>query len=210
MPGIMDFIAGLITSKDGRRMLFGDEDKYSQQTLLTPEEEQYKQDVYGGGGIQGNPLYQSGSDFLQRLMSGDPELMKQFEQPFMDNFNQNIVPGIAERFGGMGTGSGARSSSGLNNSLAQAGRGLQTDLAALRGGLQMQGAQQGLQYAQQPESNKMNLMNTRSFENTFQPGNNGLVGQGLKGFAEGTGAGATGGPAAGILKMLQSFMGGGK
>lgn len=103
-----------------------------------------------GGGLQQNPTYQGGNNFLQQLLSGGPEAYKQFEAPLMQNFEQNIAPGIAERYAGLGTGGGASSSSALQNSLAQAGRNLQTDIGALRGNLQMQALPQALNYAQSP------------------------------------------------------------
>ena len=57
--------------------------------------------------IENSPLYGSGSNYLQQLLSNDPQAFQAFEAPYMQNFQQNIVPGIAERFAGAGTGSGA-------------------------------------------------------------------------------------------------------
>jgi hypothetical protein len=108
-----------------------------------------------GGGLENNPLFGGASNFIQSLYSNDPNAFKNFEAPYMQNFEQNIIPGIAERFAGAGTGGGAMSSSGLNQSLAQAGRNLQTDLAGLRSGLQMQGLPQALNFAQQPTQNRL-------------------------------------------------------
>lgn len=170
--------------------LFGNKDKMKQQSLMNPQQEEGLNQFFQNP-INKNPLYQSGNNFIQRLLSGDPELMKQFEQPYLNNFNENIAPGIAERFAGMGTGGGASSSSGLQNSLAQAGRGLQSDLAAMRGNMQLQGLNQGLQYAQQPLNNLLAGAGLKTFENTYQPGNQGLLGgvfQGLSsGFSQGFG-----------------------
>jgi hypothetical protein len=98
-----------------------------------------------------NPLFQQGSNYLQQLLSGSPESSAAFEAPAMRQFNEQIIPGIAERFSGLGA--GAQSSSAFQQALGQAGAGLSENLQALRSGLQMQGAQQGLQYAQQPISN---------------------------------------------------------
>lgn len=164
--------------------LFGNKDKMKKQSLFTPQQSQALEQFYQNP-IEQSPLYGQGSDFLRRLLSSDPELMKQFEQPYLNNFNEVIVPGIAERFAGMGTGGGASSSSGLQNSLAQAGRGLQSDLAAMRGQMQLQGVNQGLQYAQQPYSNILASLQQRAFENTYQPGNQGLLGGALQGLAGG-------------------------
>jgi hypothetical protein len=117
------------------------------------------QNILNGGGLQNNSLFGTGSSYLQNLLSNAPGAFSAFEAPFLQNFEQNIAPGIAERFAGSGTGAGALSSSGFQNSLAQAGRNLQTDLAGLRSGLQMQALPQALQYAQQPISNIYNAAN---------------------------------------------------
>src|SRR6478736_7267401 len=92
-----------------------------------------------GGGLEQNQGYQGGLSFLQKLFSNDPAQMEQFQKPYMENFQQNIVPDIANRFAGMGTGASGLNSSGFQQTLAQAGRGLQSDLAAMRGQQQLQG-----------------------------------------------------------------------
>ena len=101
--------------------------------------------------IQQSPLFQQGSSFLQNLLSGSPEASAAFEAPYMRQFQEQVIPGLAERFAGMGA--GAQSSSAFNQALGAAGAGLQEQLAALRGNLGLQAAGQGLQYAQQPISN---------------------------------------------------------
>jgi hypothetical protein len=172
--------------------LFGRKDQMKQQPLLNLQQQQALSQFLQQG-IDKNPLYGAGSNYLQNLLSGSPESFQNFEAPYLQNFQQNIVPGIAERFaGGLGyggTGAGALSSSALNNSLAQAGRSLQGDLAGLRSGLQMQALPQALGYAQQPYSNQLGGLGVRSFENTYQPGNIGFLGQGLQGALGGLGGG---------------------
>jgi hypothetical protein len=105
--------------------------------------------------IQQNPLYQQGSNYLQQLLSGSPESTQAFEAPAMRQFNEQIIPGLAERFSAMGA--GAQSSSAFQQALGQAGAGLSERLQALRSGLQMQGVNQALGYAQQPISNYSGL-----------------------------------------------------
>ena len=134
-------------------------------------------------GIQSNPLYGAGSSYLQNLLSNNPQQQQAFEQPYLERFQQQIAPQIAERYAGAGTGSGALNSSSFQNSLAQAGRGLSTDLASLRGGMQMQGLGQALGYAQQPFANQLGGINTRTFENAYFPQSGGLVQELMKSFA---------------------------
>jgi|GEM_PF-6905724 hypothetical protein len=150
--------------------LFGTESEmnpYNQDSLSSLQE------LLQGGGLQGNDLYGSGQSYLQNLLNGSPQAFQNFEAPYLQNFQQNIAPGIAERFAGAGTGGGAMSSSGLNQALAQAGRSLQTDLAGLRSGLQMQALPQALNYAQQPIQNRLNAASQipgQYYERPGQPG----------------------------------------
>jgi|SRR6185437_20809 len=170
--------------------LFGNESKmkgFNQDSLQTLLQ------MLQGGGLEGNSLYGGGSNFLQQLFGNDPQFWQNFEQPYLNNFNERIAPGIAERFAGMGTGGGALSSSGLQNSLAQAGRGLQSDLAAMRGNMQMQGLPQALQYAQQPVSNMMTAAGMVPQQYYERPGQGGLVQGGLNSLMQGFGRSFGGG-----------------
>jgi hypothetical protein len=170
------------------KFIFGQQDRTSQLSNFNPQQNQAFQN-YWNNPIQGNPNYQQGSDYLQRLLSNDPQMMQQMQAPYLQNFEQNIVPGIAERFAGMGTGAGATNSSALYNSLGQAGTNLQTQLAGLHSQNQLQGLGQSLNYAQQPYSNAMAGFGVRPFENVYQPGNTGFIGQAGQGFAQGVGMG---------------------
>lgn len=152
--------------------LFGGGDKQPQirnQSVLTKAQERGLSDYFRKG-IDKSPLYQQGSSYLQNLLSGNPQAYQAFEAPYLQNFNEVIAPGIAERFAGMGTGAGGLSSSALANSLAQAGRSLQTDLAGLRSGLQMQSLPQALGFAQQPYSNTLAGLGVQGFQNYERPG----------------------------------------
>lgn len=88
---------------------------------------------------------ESGLNYINQILSNDPEAMRAFEAPYMRQFQQDIVPAISERFAGMGTG-GTLSSSGLDQSLGQAGRELSENLASLRANLKQNalGSLQGL------------------------------------------------------------------
>ena len=146
---------------------------------------------------------EKGGDFLSNLLNGSPEFMQQFQQPYIDQFNQQIAPGIAERFAGMGTGSGASSSSGLYNSLAQAGRQLQGDLAAQRGQMQLQGLNQVLPFASQPYQQRLAAAQAVPGQYYEQPGQAGA----LQGFAQGAGQALpgllTGNPFSGLSGLFK-------
>lgn len=111
-------------------------------STLNPQQQTILQQLLGSisgqsGNIQQNPLYQSGQNFLQGILGGDTS---KFEAPLMRQFNEQIIPGLAERFSGAGAGS--QSSSAFQQALGGAGADLTERLGALRSGLQMQAAPQ--------------------------------------------------------------------
>ena len=158
MPSLSEFI-------------FGSKDKLKRKSALNPQQERGLAQYFDQP-IEQSPLYGAGSDFLQRLLSGDPEMMSQFEQPYLNQFHQQTVPALAERFAGLG----ALSSSAFSNSLAQAGSGLSAQLAALRGQMQQQGLGQALGYAQQPYQNLLGGLGVNPYQSYVQQGQQGLLG----------------------------------
>jgi hypothetical protein len=158
--------------------------------------------------ITTDPNYQSGSSYLQRLLSNDPAMMEQFSAPYLRQFNEDITPGIAERFAGMGTGGSGLSSSGLNNALAQAAQRLQESLASMRSQQQLQGAQLALPYAQQPYNNLSDLYGQQLFTNYQQAPQQGFL-QPLATAAGGALAGPLGAYAGSQLSNMLSGQGGG-
>lgn len=96
--------------------------------------------------MQPNQTEQLGQNFLQRIMNPSPEATQEFEAPYMRQFNEQIVPGLAERF----TSLGAQDSSAFRQALGAAGADLMERLAALRGNLGLQGSSIGLGYSQLP------------------------------------------------------------
>ncbi len=138
--------------------------------------------LQSGGGIGDDPTFQGASDFLQQLFGGDFEA---FEQPLIQQFEQQIAPGIAERFAGLGAGS----SSGLNQALAQEAGNLTTKLGSQRANLMMQGLPQALSFGQAPMAQQLSLIQPSPFQ--------------------GAAVGGTGGAFGSLSKMLMSRMGGG-
>lgn len=123
------------------RLLFGRKPKLREFTPYSEQQQQAQQQLLGGltgegqmpGGALGSLLQQ-----LQALMSGQQGAYEEFEAPLMRQFQEDIIPGIAERFAGMGTGGSLRSS-GFQQAGARAGVDLTERLAQLRGQLR-QGA----------------------------------------------------------------------
>lgn len=162
----------------------GKKSKIKKKKRYSPEQEQAMQDYFNNP-ITNDKTYQSGNEYLQKILGGGPNAFSDFEAPYLQQFNQQIAPGIAERFAGMGAGS----SSGLNNSLAQAAGGLQNQLAGLHGQLKMQALPQALQYAQQPYSNTQAGMGFNPYEFIEQPGGPGLLHHLAQGLGQGVGGG---------------------
>lgn len=142
-------------------LLFGRGEEMQQAPTMNPQQMQLLEQLLGGlSGATGGGL-----GFLQQLLGGDTE---QFTQPLMRHFQESVIPGIAERFSGMGA--GAQQSSAFTQQLSQAGAGLEEQLGSLRGQLQMGGLGQLSQLL------GMGL-GARTQENIFRPATTGLFGQ---------------------------------
>lgn len=89
-----------------------------------------QQMMQGGGG------FQQANQYDQNLLGNGPEAFNDFANPYMQQFQEQVLPQIAERFAGMG----ALSSSGFGQSLGGAASGLQSELAKLFTQLQGQAA----------------------------------------------------------------------
>lgn len=121
------------------RGLFGSPGRIQAMPSFSPEQQQMLgQLIQGlqGGGTGGGPLG-GGLQHLQQLLGGGDE---SFEKPAMRQFQEQIVPSIAERFSGMGA--GAQQSSAFGQQLGAAGAGLSENLAQQREGLKTQGLSQ--------------------------------------------------------------------
>lgn len=175
------------------RFLFGSKPRMKKQSLLQPGQQEGLNQILQNP-LASNPLYQKGSSYLQNLLGGGNEAYQQFEQPLLDQFQEQIIPQIAERFAGMGTGSGALSSSGLNQSLAQGMKGLGSILGQQRANLTAGSLGQASQYAQQPVNNLLNALGIRSFQPYRESPQQGflapLLGGALGGLTGGLGTGA--------------------
>jgi hypothetical protein len=168
-------------SKDGRsslmESLFGKKESFDQLPTMDPQQTQLFQQLISGlsGGNAGGGAMGSGMNFLQGILGGDTS---KFEAPLMRQFNEQTVPGIAERFSGMGAGS--QGSGAFGQQLGAAGAGLSENLGALRGGLQMQALGPLMQMLQQ-------AMGNRSFENIHRPSTPGFMGQMGQGMGQAAG-----------------------
>lgn len=122
--------------------MFGTPEKNYQQSLLEPGQQPLKNQLVNAGMQGQGGAFGQAADYYGDLLSNDSEDFNSFAAPEMRRFNEQIVPGLAEQFAGMG--SGALSSSGFRNAAVSAGTDLSERLGAIRANLRSQGAQ-GLQ-----------------------------------------------------------------
>lgn len=123
MSGFLDF-------------LFGGQSKMKPVPTMTPEQQALLKQLLGG---LGGPM-EAGIGNLMKILQGGDAAFKEYEAPMMRKFNEEIIPGIGERFAGMGA--GAQSSSAFPQALSQASGSLTEALAAQRAGLQNQALSQ--------------------------------------------------------------------
>jgi len=156
-----------------QEMLFGKPGEYKALPTMAPEQQQLLTQLLGG--LRGPT--QAGLGNLLNLLGGGTEA---FEKPLMRQFYEQTIPGIAERFTGMGA--GAQQSSAFKQALGEAGAGLSEQLGALRGGLQMQGLGQ--------LSNLLGMgLGAKPFEWAQLPGTEGFLSPLIGGIGSGLGQG---------------------
>ena len=154
MSSLRSFSPLTMSGQDWKKtgqFLFGKGPHLEKFRTLNTDQKRYLNDIFSqlkgqNINLSQSPLYQQGSSYLSNLLSGSPESTAAFEAPIKREFNEQIMPGIAEQFAGVG---GLRSS-GFQQQATQAGAGLAERLQALRSALQMQGAGEALGYAQAP------------------------------------------------------------
>ncbi len=117
-----------------------------------------------GGGYNNAQNY-----YNQYLGDNQQQAFDQFSQPYLQQFQEQMLPQIAERFAG----AGALSSSGFGQALGGAAAGLQSQLAQLFSSLQGQAAQQ--QYGQYNQLSQQGL-NHQPFGYNQQEGSMGFLG----------------------------------
>jgi hypothetical protein len=121
-------------------------------------------------------------------------------QQAMTNFNQNIIPSIAERFTAMG---GGQRSSAFQGALGGAGAGLAENLASMKSQYNMQLLPILMQMLQ--------MGTTPQYENMYLPGQQGILQSGLESLLHGAGAAAggalTGGGWGALMSGIQGLFG---
>lgn len=121
-----------------KSFLFGSSKPQAIQTpTLTPQQTSLVNST--AQGLQ--PVQQSGLKFLQGLIDQSPEALQSFQAPALRQFQEEILPGLAEQYNSMG----ALHGSNFQQALLHQARTLSENLAQMRGnlGLQATGLAQG-------------------------------------------------------------------
>lgn len=203
--------------------LFGSNDKFNKLSTETPQQEQFHNNLLQnamqmqGHGQEG---YQNAQNYYNNLFQPGNQAYENFAAPYMNQFQEQILPMLAERFAGQG----ALGSSAFGQALGGAGAGLQSQLAQLFAQLQSQAAgAQTNQYniGQQQYGNLAQLgLGTQQFGYAKKPGNMGILGSLLAGAGGGLGGplgagigngivGIGNGIGGGISNLFKSMQGGG-
>lgn len=134
--------------------LFGGGDRLEKIDNFSPEQksayQQIMNSLFGGADGQGGAYGQSMKNLMD-LLDPSSDAYERMSAPYMRQFNEEIIPGLAEQYAGLSPMGGALSSSGFGQALGSAAGGLQERLAALR----QQGMQQAGQQIQQQGNQAM-------------------------------------------------------
>ncbi len=192
MPGFSDW-------------LFGSPDKLKKTATGTKEQMQF-----GGHDLIGmlqQMMQQGGGQNLanqhdQRLLGQGPEAFNQFASPYLQQFQEQMLPQIAEQFAGKG----ALSSSGFGQALGGASAGLQSKLAELFS--QLQGQAAGRQQGQFQNLSQLGL-GYQPFGYEKQQGSAGMLGPLLTGIGGGIAGPLGGAIGSGISSLFKGQGSGG-
>lgn len=163
--------------------LFGSSDKLKKIATGTKEQQGLHNSILGQAmGMQGSGGgYDLANQYFNNFLGNNQQqAFDQFSAPYMQQFQEQMLPQIAERFAG----AGALSSSGFGQSLGGAASGLQSQLAALFSQLQSQAA--GQQYGQYNQLAQTGL-NYQPFAYHKQQGSMGMFGPLMAGLGVGMG-----------------------
>ena len=171
-------------------VFFGSKPKTEQISTLNPQQQQMQTQLMNMLG----PLLQQGGGFLESLFSGG-QGGDQFSAPYMRQFEEQTIPGIAERF----SEADAQGSSAFGQQLGAAGAGLQENLASLQGQLSQQGLQSLMGLLSQGQQPTFNTM--------YQPGGGGAFTELMKGLGGAIPGAVSGNPLQSLMGSMQGMGG---
>ncbi len=162
-------------------VLFGKDESFDQRSRLDQQQQPLYQQLLQAGQQPGaGGSFGQSADYYRDLLSNDSQTNQMQAAPEMRRFNEEIIPGLAEQFAGMGA--GGLTSSGFRNAAINAGTDLSERLGSIRAQLRSQGAA-GL--AGIGQSGLGDFTN-----NIHRPATNGLFGSLVEGAGQGLGKAA--------------------
>jgi hypothetical protein len=172
--------------------------EYEQVSNLTPQQLRLEKERRGAA----KGAFGQAGDYWRNILSNDPSAFSAFEAPAQRQFNEQIIPDLAEQFAGMGAGN--LSSSGFRNAAVGAGTDLAERLASMRAQLR-EGAASNLynlgQSSLQPHAQyQQTNPGSQGFLSSFSSGLGQAIPGAAMGFLQGGPAGAATGGGLGFLK----------
>lgn len=141
VPLIAAAVGGLASSA-GNKFFSGSSEKHKRVPTLRKEQMPlYQQAVNAGIGPGAGGAFGTAADYYRNLLSDQSADIDAFAAPQLRQFNQDILPNIAEQFAGFGAGGSGLSGSGFRNAAIGAGTDLAERLGAIRANLRQSGAQ---------------------------------------------------------------------
>ena len=142
------------------------DDKTEQLSTLTSGQKRGLKDIGKKHHDLGKGGYNLADSYYNSFLQNPEQAYDQFSSPYLREFQEKILPGIAEKYAGYG----ALSSSGFGQALGGATSNLQSELAKLFS--QLQGQAASAQYGQYNQLGS-NLLNTQGFGYQHTPGGGG-------------------------------------
>lgn len=174
----------------------GSAPEYEQISNLTPQQLRIEKERRRAS----KGAFSQAGDYWRNILSNNPEAFSAFEAPAQRQFNEQIIPDLAEQFAGMGAGN--LSSSGFRNSAVGAGADLSERLASMRAQLRENAASNLYnlgQSALQPHAQWMQTQpGSEGFFSNVASGIGQAIPAAIAGFAQGGPAGAAVGAGTGF------------
>lgn len=143
--------------------LTGTRGRYRQLSNLEPKQQFLKNQLFGAS----SGAFQDVADYYRNILSGQDGTMDALAAPELRRFNEEIIPGLAEQFAGMGASGSGLSGTSFGLAAGRAGADLGERLGAIRAQLRQQAAQGLMGLGQQ---------GLQSFiQNVYEPATPGLL-----------------------------------
>jgi len=162
-----NFISNAFKSLGG--LFKGTPEKHQRVSTLTKYQQPIlKQNIAAAKGPGAGGAFGEAADYYRSILENNPEALEEFMAPENRRFNEDIIPGLAEQFAGMG--SGGLTSSSFRNAAVNAGTDLSERLGAIRAQLRQNSAGSLAAIGQ-------NALGNYSQDVMTQPGSEGLISQ---------------------------------